>query len=250
MKKTIFITGATSGIGKATAEVFAKQGHRLIICGRRKEVLDNLQIQLSNFTDIYSLVFDVRNQQEVQNAINSLPEEWKNIDVLVNNAGNAHGLEPISDANISDWDAMMDGNVKGLLYVSQPIIKLMKANNSGHIVNISSVAARQTYANGTVYCASKKAVDVISEGMRLELTEFGIKVTNVQPGAVETDFSKVRFKGDKEHAATVYAGYEPLIAEDIADAISYCVNAPDRVSIAEICIYPKAQAEPRTIFRK
>lgn len=182
MKKTIFITGATSGIGKATAEVFAKQGHRLIICGRRKEVLDNLQIQLSNFTDVYSLVFDVRNQQEVQNAINSLPEEWKNIDVLVNNAGNAHGLEPISDANISDWDAMMDGNVKGLLYVSQPIIKLMKANNSGHIVNISSVAARQTYANGTVYCASKKAVDVISEGMRLELTEFGIKVTNVQPG--------------------------------------------------------------------
>ena len=235
MKKTIFITGATSGIGKATAEVFAKQGHRLIICGRRKEVLDNLQIQLSNFTDVYSLVFDVRNQQEVQNAINSLPEDWKNIDVLVNNAGNAHGLEPISDANISDWDAMMDGNVKGLLYVSQPIIKLMKANNSGHIVNISSVAARQTYANGTVYCASKKAVDVISEGMRLELTEFGIKVTNVQPGAVETDFSKVRFKGDKEHAATVYAGYEPLIAEDIADAISYCVNAPDRVSIAEIC---------------
>ena len=250
MKKTIFITGATSGIGKATAEVFAKQGHRLIICGRRKEVLDNLQIQLSNFTDVYSLVFDVRNQQEVQNAINSLPEDWKNIDVLVNNAGNAHGLEPISDANISDWDAMMDGNVKGLLYVSQPIIKLMKANNSGHIVNISSVAARQTYANGTVYCASKKAVDVISEGMRLELTEFGIKVTNVQPGAVETDFSKVRFKGDEERAATVYAGYEPLIAEDIADAISYCVNAPDRVSIADICIYPKAQAEPRTVFRK
>ena len=250
MKKTIFITGATSGIGKATAEIFAKQGHRLIICGRRKEVLDNLQIQLSNFTDVYSLVFDVRNQQEVQNAINSLPEEWKNIDVLVNNAGNAHGLEPISDANISDWDAMMDGNVKGLLYVSQPIIKLMKANNSGHIVNISSVAARQTYANGTVYCASKKAVDVISEGMRLELTEFGIKVTNIQPGAVETDFSKVRFKGDEERAATVYAGYEPLIAEDIADAISYCVNAPDRVSIAEICIYPKAQAEPRTIFRR
>ena len=250
MKKTIFITGATSGIGKATAEVFAKQGHRLIICGRRKEVIDNLQIQLSNFTDVYILVFDVRNQQEVQNAINSLPEDWKNIDVLVNNAGNAHGLEPISDANISDWDAMMDGNVKGLLYVSQPIIKLMKANNSGHIVNISSVAARQTYANGTVYCASKKAVDVISEGMRLELTEVGIKVTNVQPGAVETDFSKVRFKGDEERAATVYAGYEPLIAEDIADAISYCVNAPDRVSIAEICIYPKAQAEPRTIFRK
>lgn len=248
--KTIFITGATSGIGKATSEIFAKQGHRLIICGRRKEVLENLQIQLSNFTEVYSLVFDVRNQQEVQNAINSLPENWKNIDVLVNNAGNAHGLEPISDANISDWDAMMDGNVKGLLYVSQPIIRIMKSRNSGHIVNISSVAARQTYANGTVYCASKKAVDVISEGMRLELTEFGIKVTNIQPGAVETDFSKIRFKGDEQRAATVYAGYEPLIAEDIADAISYCVNVPDRVSIAELCIYPKAQAEPRTIFRK
>lgn len=248
--KTIFITGATSGIGKATAETFSKQGHRLIICGRRKEVLEQLQIELSNLTEVYSLVFDVRNQQEVENAINSLPEEWKNIDVLVNNAGNAHGLESISEGNIADWDAMMDGNVKGLLYVSQPIIKIMKARNTGHIINISSVAARQTYANGVVYCASKRAVDVISEGMRLELTEFGIKVTNIQPGAVETDFSKVRFKGDEQRAATVYAGYEALKAEDIADAISYCVNAPERVSIAEICIYPKAQAEPRTIHRK
>ena len=249
MKKTIFITGATSGIGKATAEVFAKQGHRLIICGRRKEVLDNLQIQLSNFTDVYSLVFDVRNQQEVQNAINSLPEDWKNIDVLVNNAGNAHGLEPISDANISDWDAMMDGNVKGLLYVSQPIIKLMKANNSGHIVNISSVAARQTYANGTVYCASKKAVDVISEGMRLELTEFGIKVTNLQPGLTETDFSKVRFKGDEERAKTVYQGFQALKPTDIADAISYCIHAPKHVCISDLTIYPSAQAESRTVYK-
>lgn len=248
--KTIFITGATSGIGKATAETFAKQGYRLIICGRRKEVLEQLQIELSNITEVYSLVFDVRNQEEVENAIRSLPEEWKNIDVLVNNAGNAHGLESISEGNIADWDAMMDGNVKGLLYVSQPIIKIMKARNTGHIINISSVAARQTYANGVVYCASKRAVDVISEGMRIELTEFGIKVTNIQPGAVETDFSKVRFKGDEQRAATVYAGYEALKAEDIADAISYCVNAPERLSIAELCIYPKAQAEPRTIHRK
>ena len=248
--KTIFITGATSGIGKATAETFAKQGYKLIICGRRKEVLEQLQIELSNITEVYSLVFDVRNQEEVENTIHSLPEEWKNIDVLVNNAGNAHGLEPISEGNIADWDAMMDGNVKGLLYVSQPIIKIMKARNTGHIINISSVAARQTYANGVVYCASKRAVDVISEGMRIELTEFGIKVTNIQPGAVETDFSKVRFKGDEQRAATVYAGYEALKAEDIADAISYCVNAPERVSIAELCIYPKAQAEPRTIHRK
>ena len=248
--KTIFITGATSGIGKATAEIFAKQGYKLIICGRRKEVLEALQIQLGNFTEVYSLIFDVRNQQEVENAISSLPDEWKNIDVLINNAGNAHGLEPISEGNIADWDAMMDGNVKGLLYVSQPIIKLMKAQNSGHIVNISSVAARQTYANGVVYCASKKAVDVISEGMRLELTEFGIKVSNIQPGAVETDFSKVRFKGDEERAATVYAGYDALKAEDIADLISYIVNAPAHVSIADVAIFPTAQAEPRTIYRK
>lgn len=249
MKKTIFITGATSGIGKATAEVFAKQGHRLIICGRRKEVLDNLQIQLSNFTDVYSLVFDVRNQQEVQNAINSLPEDWKNIDVLVNNAGNAHGLEPISDANISDWDAMMDGNVKGLLYVSKLIIPGMKAKNSGHIVNISSVAAKQTYANGVVYCASKRAVDVISEGMRLELTEFGIKVTNIQPGLVETDFSKVRFKGDEDRANTVYQGFKALEAKDVADAISYCVNTPKHVAISDLTIYPSAQSEPRTVYK-
>ncbi|MGC4128608.1 MAG: SDR family NAD(P)-dependent oxidoreductase [Bergeyella sp.] len=248
--KTAFITGATSGIGKATAELFAKQGYRLILCGRRKEVLNEIQSQLSSLTETFSLTFDVRDKEAVNNAIQSLPEEWKNIDILINNAGNAHGLEPISDANPNDWDAMMDGNVKGLLYVSQPIIKKMKARKSGHIVNISSVAGRQTYASGTVYCASKSAVDVISEGMRLELTEFGIKVTNVQPGAVETDFSKVRFKGDEARASAVYAGYEALKAEDIADAIFYCVNAPDRVSIAEICIYPKAQAEPRTIYRK
>ena len=248
--KTIFITGATSGIGKATAEMFAQQRHRIIICGRREAVLEELETQLSSFTEIFSLNFDIRNNEEVEAAINSLPENWKNIDILINNAGNAHGLDPISEGNIDDWDAMIDGNVKGLLYVSQPIIQLMKAQNSGHIVNVSSVAARQTYANGVVYCASKKAVDTISEGMRIELTEFGIKVTNIQPGAVETDFSKVRFKGDEERAKTVYAGYEALKAEDIADAISYCVNAPERVSIAELCIYPKAQAEPRMIFRK
>ena len=248
--KTVFITGATSGIGKATAELLAKQGHKIIICGRRTSVLEQLKSELSLFTEIFSLNFDVRNREEVKNAIQSLPNNWKNIDILINNAGNAHGLDSLADGNIDDWEAMIDGNVKGLLYVSQPIIQLMKARNSGHIVNISSVAARQTYANGVVYCASKKAVDVISEGMRIELTEFGIKVTNIQPGAVETDFSKVRFKGDNERAKTVYAGYEALKAEDIADAISYCINAPERVSIAELCIYPKAQAEPRMIYKK
>lgn len=247
--KTIFITGATSGIGKATAILLAKQKNRIILCGRNKTVLEELKTKLSKETEVFTLSFDVRNSDEVFSAINSLPEDWKNIDVLINNAGNAHGLDSIADGNPDDWNAMMDGNVKGLLYVSQPIIKLMKEKKNGQIINISSVAARQTYANGVIYCASKKAVDVISEGMRLELTEFGIRVTNIQPGAVETDFSKVRFKGDSERAATVYAGYEPLLPEDIADTIAYCINAPERVSIAEIAIYPKAQAEPRTIYR-
>lgn len=248
--KTILITGATSGIGKSTAELLAKQGNRIIICGRRSEVLERLKLELSQFTEIFSLNFDVRNLEEVETAINSLPEEWKNIDVLINNAGNAHGLDPLSAGKTDDWDSMIDGNLKGLLYISKMIIPGMKERNSGHIVNISSVAARQTYANGVVYCATKKAVDVISEGMRIELTEFGIKVTNIQPGAVETDFSMVRFKGDSEKAATVYAGYEPLKAEDIADSIAYCINAPKHVCISDMTIYPSAQSEPRTIYRK
>ncbi len=250
MKRTVLITGATSGIGKATAQLLAKQNYRLIICGRRTQVLEELKNELTTLTEVFSLKFDVRYKDEVHAALNSIPEEWKDIDVLINNAGNAHGLDPLSEGKEEDWDAMMDGNVKGLLYVSQPIIKEMKAKNKGHIVNIRSVAARQTYPNGVVYCASKKAVDTISEGMRIELTSFGIKVTNIQPGAVETDFSMVRFKGDEQKADAVYAGYEPLIAEDIADAIAYCINAPDRVSIAEMCIYPKAQADPKTIYRK
>ncbi|MCW3160708.1 SDR family NAD(P)-dependent oxidoreductase [Chryseobacterium oryctis] len=248
--KTILVTGATSGIGKSTAELLAKQGNRIIICGRRSEILESLKTELSAYTEIFSLKFDVRNLEEVENAINSLPEEWKNIDVLINNAGNAHGLDPLSAGKTDDWDSMIDGNVKGLLYVSKMIIPRMKERKSGHIVNISSVAARQTYVNGVVYCATKKAVDVISEGMRLELTEFGIKVTNIQPGAVETDFSLVRFKGDSEKASTVYAGYEALKAEDIADSIAYCVNAPKHVCISDMTIYPTAQAEPRTIYRK
>ncbi|WKS94996.1 SDR family NAD(P)-dependent oxidoreductase [Riemerella columbina] len=247
--KTVLITGATSGIGKATAQLLATQNYRLILCGRQVSILEHLAQTLSTLTSVYTLNFDVREAESVQNAIKSLPKDWQNIDILINNAGNAHGLEPLDEGLTSDWDAMMDSNVKGLLYVSKAIIPLMKHRKSGHIVNISSVAARQTYANGVVYCASKKAVDVISEGMRIELTAFGIKVTNIQPGAVETDFSKVRFKGDEEKAKAVYTGYEALKPEDIADAIAYCINAPDRVSIAELCIYPKAQAEPRTIYR-
>ena len=248
--KTIVVTGATSGIGKSTAVLFAKQGNRIIICGRRAKVLESIKTELSAFTDVFSLKFDVRNLKEVEEAFNSLPEEWKNIDVLINNAGNAHGLDPLSAGKTDDWDSMIDGNVKGLLYVSKIIIPTMKERNSGHIVNISSIAARQTYANGVVYCATKKAVDVISEGMRIELTEFGIKVTNIQPGAVETDFSLIRFKGDSEKASSVYAGYEPLKAEDIADSIAYCVNAPKHVCVSDMTIYPTAQAEPRTIYRK
>ncbi|MEE6129446.1 SDR family NAD(P)-dependent oxidoreductase [Chryseobacterium arthrosphaerae] len=248
--KTILITGATSGIGKSTAELLAKQGNRIIICGRRNEVLEAVKSELSQYTEIFSLKFDVRNLDEVEAAISALPENWKDIDVLINNAGNAHGLDPLSDGKTGDWDSMIDGNVKGLLYVSKEIIPGMKTKNSGHIINVSSVAARQTYANGVVYCATKKAVDVISEGMRLELTEFGIKVTNIQPGAVETDFSMVRFKGDSERAANVYAGYEPLKAEDIADAIAYCINAPKHVTVSDMTIYPSAQSEPRTIHKK
>ena len=248
--KTALITGATSGIGKATAELLAKQGFRLILCGRRNEVLDQLKTELSAHTEIFSLNFDQRYLEEVEVAFESLPVDWKNIDILINNAGNAHGLESLIDGNISDWDMMIDGNVKGLLYVSKMIMPGMKERNSGHIVNISSVAARQTYANGVVYCASKKAVDIISDGMRLELTEFGIKVTNIQPGAVETDFSKVRFKGDEDRANTVYQGYEALKAEDVADAIAYCINAPKHVMISDLTIYPSAQSEPRTIYRE
>ena len=248
--KTALITGATSGIGKATAELLAKQGFRLILCGRRTEVLDQLKTELSAHTEIFSLNFDQRYLEEVEVAFESLPVDWKNIDILINNAGNAHGLESLIDGNISDWDMMIDGNVKGLLYVSKMIMPCMKERNSGHIVNISSVAARQTYANGVVYCASKKAVDIISDGMRLELTEFGIKVTNIQPGAVETDFSKVRFKGDEDRANTVYQGYEALKAEDVADAIAYCINAPKHVMISDLTIYPSAQSEPRTIYRE
>ena len=247
--KTALITGATSGIGKATAELLAKNNWRLIICGRNEEVLGQMKADLSVTTEIFTLNFDIREFSQVEKAINSIPENWKKIDVLINNAGNAHGMDSLENGNIDDWDAMMDGNVKGILYISKLLIPGMKAQKSGHIVNISSTAARQTYANGVVYCASKKAVDVISEGMRLELTEFGIKITNLQPGLTETDFSKVRFKGDEERAKTVYQGFQALKPTDIADAISYCIHAPKHVCISDLTIYPRAQAESRTVYK-
>lgn len=250
MSRIAFITGATSGIGKATAEAFAGVGIDLILCGRRQERLDEVAAELSSKVKVTTLVFDVRDKGAVLAAVGSLPDEWKNIDILVNNAGNAHGLGSIDEGDTDDWDAMIDGNVKGLLYVSKAIIPLLLERGKGHIVNISSIAGKQTYANGAVYCASKAAVEVISEGMRLELTQHGIKTTNVAPGAVETEFSLVRFKGDEDRAEKVYQGFDPLQAGDIADAILYAVNAPDRVTIADITILAGAQSAATTIHRK
>lgn len=248
MNKIALITGATSGIGKATAIKLSENGFDLILCGRRAEKLDELKNLLSGTSKIQTLIFDVRDKQDVKLKLDSLPDEWKNIDVLINSAGNAHGLSPIDKGDIEDWDAMIDGNVKGLLYVSRAIIPKMVERRKGHIINLSSIAGKQTYINGNVYCASKKAVEAISEGMRLDLTEHGIKITNIAPGAVETEFSEVRFKGDTEKAGKVYEGYEPLLAEDIADLIFYTINAPDRVTIADVVIYSKSQSSPTTIY--
>ncbi len=250
MSRIAMITGATSGIGRATAVAFAKVGINLILCGRRQQRLEELASFLSSQVKTTTLLFDVSNKEAVFSAIESLPESWRSIDILVNNAGNAHGLSSIQEGSLEDWDAMIDGNVQGLLYVSKAVITGMVARSRGHIINLSSVAGKQTYANGAVYCASKKAVEAISEGMRLDLTQHGIKVTNVAPGAVETEFSLVRFKGDEERAAKVYEGFEPLLAEDIADAILYAVSAPARVTIADMTIYASAQSAPTTIYRK
>lgn len=250
MARIALITGATSGIGKATAEAFAQVDINLILCGRRQDRLDELARQLSGKVQTTTLLFDVRDKGAVQAMIGSLSDEWKNIDILVNNAGNAHGMGPLDEGDTDDWDAMIDGNVKGLLYVSKAIIPLMLEQGSGHIVNISSIAGKQTYANGAVYCASKAAVEVLSEGMRLELTQHGIKITNVAPGAVETEFSLVRFKGDESRAEKVYEGFDPLQASDIADAIVYAVNAPSRVTIADITILAGAQSAATVIHRK
>ncbi len=250
MSRIALITGATSGIGKAIAEAFAKVGIDLILCGRRQERLENIATELSQYVKTTTLLFDVRDYASVSAAIGSLSSDWQAIDILVNNAGNAHGLSPIQDGDVADWDAMIDGNVQGLLYVSKAVMPGMVARGKGHIVNLSSVAGKQTYANGAVYCASKKAVEAISEGMRLDLTQHGIKVTNIAPGAVETEFSLVRFKGDEARAAKVYEGFDPLLAEDIADAVVYAVNAPARVTIADLTIYAAAQSAPTIIHRK
>lgn len=246
MIKTALITGATSGIGKATAYEFAKHGIRLILCGRRLDRLQTIKKDLETLTKVHTLSFDVRNNAEIENAINSLPDDFKTIDILINNAGNAHGFDPIQTGNIDDWDAMMDINVKGLLYVSKAIIPKMVERQSGHIINIGSSAGKEVYPKGNVYCASKHAVLAITEGMRIDLNQTGIKVGAVNPGLVETEFSKVRFKGDKI-ADNVYKGFKALQAQDIAEIIYFVISRPYHVNIADLLVFPAAQANSTTI---
>lgn len=247
--KTALITGATSGIGKATAIRLAEEGFKLIICGRRQERLDELVNMLSNKTSVHTLNFDVRDKDEIANKINNLPEEFSTIDILVNNAGNAHGLDPIQEGSIDDWDAMLDINVKGLLYVSKVVIPKMIAAKSGHIINIGSTAGKEVYPNGNVYCASKHAVDALNQGMRIDLNKYGIRVGAINPGLTETEFSEVRFKGDSEKANKVYQGFKALQAEDIADIIRFVVTRPYHVNIADLTVMPTAQASS-TIVNK
>ncbi|QII70900.1 SDR family NAD(P)-dependent oxidoreductase [Apibacter sp. B3706] len=251
MQKTALITGATSGIGQATAKIFAENGINLILCGRRKSRLDDIKKALEDKVKITTLSFDVGNREAVFSAIESLSDQnKKDINILVNCAGNAHGLDTFLDSSIDDFDSMIDSNVKGLLYVSKAVVPILVANKRGHIINISSIAGKETYPKGTVYCATKHAVEAISKGMRMDLLTQGIKVTNIAPGAVETEFSLVRFKGDQKRADAVYQGFEPLVAEDIADAIYYAVSRPDHVQIADVTIFPKAQASGTLFDRK
>lgn len=249
MTKTALITGSTSGIGKATAYAFAKMNINLILCGRNAEVLSELEKELSKLVAVTTLNFDVRDKTEVLKKIQGLPNSFKNIDLLVNNAGNAHGLDPIQHGNLDDWDAMLDINVKGLLYVSRAVIPGMIERQSGHIINIGSTAGKEVYPNGNVYCASKFAVDAINQGMRIDLNKTGIKVGAINPGLTQTDFSKVRFKGDKEKADKVYQGFEALQPEDIADIISFVISRPYHVNIADLTVMPSAQASS-TIVNK
>lgn len=249
MTKTALITGATSGIGKATAYEFAKHGIKLVLCGRRLERLEMLKNELNTLTKVHILNFDVSNKTETFKAIENLPEDFKTIDILINNAGNAHGLDPIQDGSIDDWDAMMDINVKGLLYVSKAIIPQMTERQSGHIINIGSSAGKEVYPKGNVYCASKHAVLAVTEGMRIDLNPFGIKVSAVNPGLVETEFSQVRFKGD-EKAKDVYKGFKALQAEDIAEIIYFVVSRPNHVNIADLLVFPTAQANSTTVKKE
>ena len=242
MRKTALITGATSGIGRATAITLSGEHMNLVICGRRTEELKKLQEEINSAVDVHILSFDVSRKKDVFSAVENLPEKFSSIDILINNAGNAHGLDPIQTGNIDDWDAMIDINIKGLLYVSKAIIPQMSKRKQGHIINIGSIAGKEVYPNGNVYCASKHAVDAINQAMRIDLNEQGIRVGAINPGHVETAFSKVRFKGDKERAKSVYKGFKALQSEDIADIIRFIVTRPAHVNIADLLVLSTAQA--------
>ena len=248
--KTILITGATSGIGLAAAKKLAKSKNQLILCGRRQRKLDEISSELSKTSNILSLCFDVSEKNEVTKLLDNLPEGFSSIDILINNAGNAHGIDTIQDGSLEDWDNMIDSNVKGLLYVSRIIIPKMIEKQSGHIINIGSLAGREVYEKGNIYCATKHAVNAISKAMRIDLNKTGIKVSEINPGLVETDFSNVRFKGDNNRAEKVYQGYKALQADDIADIIEFVINRPDHVNIADILVLPKAQATSSIINKK
>lgn len=248
----VFITGATAGIGQATAELFAKNGYNVIITGRRKERLVEFSEHLKSTykIDVLSLNFDVRNVKEVESAINSIPDDWKKINVLVNNAGLALGISPIQEGLIDDWERMIDTNVKGLLYMTRSISPIMIQNGFGHIINIGSIAGKEVYANGNVYCATKHAVDALNKSMRIDLLPYNIKVTAINPGMVETEFSIVRFKGDMERVKNAYKGIQPLVAEDIAETIYWVASRPAHVNINDIIIVAAAQANATTAIRK
>lgn len=246
---TALITGATSGIGKATAQLFADRGIRLVLCGRRQERLNQLKKELGNKTTVHTLTFDIRDREAVATSINSLPEAFADLDILINNAGNAHGMDTIDAGSLDDWDAMIDINVKGLLYISRSILPAMVKKRSGHVINIGSTAGKEVYPKGNVYCASKFAVDAINKAMRIDLNEYGIRVGAINPGLVETEFSEVRFKGNTDRASTVYHGYQPLLPKDIADIIYFVVTRPYHVNIADLVVMPTAQANS-TIINK
>lgn len=250
MNKIALITGATSGIGRATALKLAQNNFDIIITGRRIELLEEFEKEIKEQTSakVYILHFDVRDNDHVVKAIDSLPKEWKNIDVLINNAGLAVGMEHINEGSIDDWERMIDTNIKGLLYVTRKISPMMVERKKGHIVNIGSIAGKEVYENGNVYCGTKHAVDAISKGMRIDLLKHKIKVTAIHPGMVETEFSLVRFKGDKDRAEKVYHGLNPLFGEDIADAILYCLTRPEHVCINDMIVMATAQANATIKF--
>jgi NADP-dependent 3-hydroxy acid dehydrogenase YdfG len=248
MKPIVLITGATSGIGRATAHQLAPN-FRLILCGRRQDRLISLAEELSAQTEVRTLSFDVSDKGQVQQAFAKLDSSWQPVDVLINNAGNAHGRAPIHEGSVEDWDTMMDTNVKGLLYVSKAVMPGMVQRKQGHIINIGSIAGREVYAAGSVYCASKYAVHAINEGMRIDLLAHNIKVSSINPGLVNTEFSNVRFKGDQEKADAVYAGMKPLNAQDVAELIEFVVTRPAHVNIADTVIFPSQQSGVATVHR-